>query len=224
MKHLTFITLSVLLFLSSCIGDDIIFDTVEEEVRLIQFVDTLGVGATYQFEAVFLNNLGEEANQAVTWQSSDSMVISIDDSGLAVGLSKGVATITASVTVDTKTIESAIEVIVAEETVAGSSIRSGTIQTTSSYVLTGKFTLEQDGANLLLSIGEDYEASEALPGLYVYLTNNPNTINNAFEIGAVEVFKGAHSYKIENTALNEFNYVLYYCKPFVVKVGDGEIE
>ena len=44
------------------------------------------------------------------------------------------------------------------------------------------------------------------------------------EIGAVEVFKGAHSYILEgDIPLNQYDYLLYYCKPFNVKVGDGPI-
>ena len=71
--------------------------------------------------------------------------------------------------------------------------------------------------------GDDYQASTSLPGLYVYLTNNPATANNAFEIGRVEIFNGAHSYRISGVGLNEYDYLLYWCKPFSVKVGDGEI-
>ena len=45
----------------------------------------------------------------------------------------------------------------------------------------------------------------------------------ALEIGAVETFNGAHSYVIENTDISEYEFILYFCKPFVVKVGDGQI-
>ena len=67
-----------------------------------------------------------------------------------------------------------------------------------------------------------YELS--LPGLYAYLTNNPSTVNNAFEIGRVETFSGAHSYRISGVGLNDYDDLLYWCKPFSVKVGDGEME
>ena len=36
---------------------------------------------------------------------------------------------------------------------------------------------------LILSFAENYKTDDVLPGLYVYLTNNPNTINGALEIG-----------------------------------------
>ena len=47
----------------------------------------------------------------------------------------------------------------------------GTIQTTSSYVLTGSYEYGiNDAGQLVLDIGDDYEASTAIPRLFVYLT------------------------------------------------------
>ena len=120
----------------------------------------------------------------------------------------------------------AIEVVVSKEEVTGnpSEERSGAIRTTSSYLLEGSFTLRQDGNDIVLEFADNYRASTSLPGLYVYLTNNPSTSNNAFEIGRVETFEGAHSYRISGVGLNDYDYLLYWCKPFSVKVGDGEME
>jgi len=78
---------------------------------------------------------------------------------------------------------------------------------------------------LVLNIAGNWLASSNLPGLFVYLTNNPNTLNGAFEISEVTVFEGAHSFDVPAGAdLNTYNHLLYFCKPFGVKVGDGEIE
>ena len=105
-----------------------------------------------------------------------------------------------------------------------STVRSGVIQTTTFYDLEGDFELIQnDDGTLTLDIADNYRASSGLPGLYVYLTNNPRSISGAFEIGEVNVFSGAHSFEIDGVELNQFNYLLYFCKPFNVKVGDGEI-
>ena len=90
-------------------------------------------------------------------------------------------------------------------------------------MLEGSFTLEQVGDDLLLEFADDYRASSALPGLYIYMTNNKNTNANALEIDAVETFNGAHSYTIQNVGINDYKFLLYYCKPFNVKVGDGDI-
>ena len=101
---------------------------------------------------------------------------------------------------------------------------SGTIATTSSYALKGSFVLEETEDGLTLSIAEDYVASTALPGLYIYLSNNPNTTSGAYEIGAVKVFKGSHSYLLPSSIkLMDYKYILYWCKPFNVPVGEAKI-
>jgi hypothetical protein len=101
----------------------------------------------------------------------------------------------------------------------------GTIQTTSSYVLTGSYEYGlNDAGQLVLDIAADYVASTALPGLYVYLTNNPNSPSGGYEIGEVTVFSGAHSYILPTSIdVNDYKYILYWCKPFSVKVGDSTI-
>jgi hypothetical protein len=46
----------------------------------------------------------------------------------------------------------------------------------------------------------------------------------AFEIGAVSVFSGAHSYQLPTSiGLMDYQYLLYWCKPFNVKVGEAKI-
>ena len=98
----------------------------------------------------------------------------------------------------------------------------GQIRSTSSYLLQGNFRYEFDGQNIVLSLGENYRADTALPGLYVYLTNNPTTPSGGYEIGKVTVFEGAHQYNLPaSIALMDYKYILYWCKPFSVKVGDA---
>jgi hypothetical protein len=103
-------------------------------------------------------------------------------------------------------------------------MRNGVIETTSFYTLTGTFEITETDTGIRIDIGEDYEASESLPGLYIYLGNNPNSIGNAVEIQGVQVFAGAHSYEVEGVGINDYDFLLYWCKPFGVKVGDGKIE
>ena len=100
----------------------------------------------------------------------------------------------------------------------------GQIRTTSSYTLEGNFRYEHNGTQIILSIDDSYRASSSLPGLYLYLTNNPNSPEDGFEVGAVSVFSGAHSYALPaSIGLMDYKYLLYWCKPFRVKVGDAQI-
>lgn len=216
----------ICLLLSGCIGDDIILDRVNTQLRLVNPIDTLGLGESYQFELVYFNNVGAEAMPpAVSWSSSSPEVISIDDRGLARALAMGRSSLRAEVISDEgETAAASLDLVVGTNTVSTSVDRSGSLRTTSSYLLTGDFTLSETADGVLLSFAENYSASTALPGLYVYLTNNPNTIDNALEIGRVEVFTGEHQYELKNVGLNDFSHVLYFCKPFRVKVGDGAFE
>ena len=100
----------------------------------------------------------------------------------------------------------------------------GQIRTTSGYVLEGNYRYEFNGTQIILSLDNTYRASSSLPGLYLYLTNNPNSPEDGYEVGAVSVFSGAHSYSLPaSIGLMDYKYLLYWCKPFRVKVGDAQL-
>ena len=226
MKYLLIFSIPILVALNSCIKDDIVFDTVEESLRILNPIDTLAQDDSYQFEVRFLNNTGQEETRTVVWASSAPNILSIDQNGLMTGLSMGNSVITAEVMLDGKPpVRDEIQIEVAEETIVSPPTeRSGALQTTSTYQLEGAFVLSETDDGLRLELADDYAASSSLPGLYVYLTNNPNSVSGAFEIGPAESFSGAHTYDIsEDIGINDFDYLLYYCKPFSVKVGDGTL-
>lgn len=226
MKYLILFLSFFSLILSGCIQDDVIFDTVDENVRITSSVDTLAVGDTYIFEAIFTNNIGQTEERPMEWISSDPEILSINDQGEARGIQKGEVEVIASINLDNvRRIGDTTRVAVADETVESpDDAKGGTIRSTSSYKLTGTFSMTASNGGVLIEFEDDYEASRSLPGLYVYLTNNPSSISGAHEIGKVEVFDGAHSYTVSGVDLEEYTYLLYYCKPFRVKVGDGKIE
>ena len=123
---------------------------------------------------------------------------------------------TSTTTTDSSTSETDDGIVVSEQ------FFEGQIRSTSSYLLQGNFRYEFDRQNIVLSLGENYRADTALPGLYVYLTNNPTTPSGGYEIGKVTVFEGAHQYNLPaSIALMDYKYILYWCKPFSVKVGDA---
>lgn len=223
MKNYIILLLSISTILSSCIKDDIIEDFVEPTIRIITVPDTIQANTTYQFEYMFLNNIGVEEEVDAIWSSSNTEVLTIDNTGLANALASGVSEVSIEYSNGDSQLKKSITVNVGMSTVESSTDKSGTIQTTSSYALEGSFTLVEDGDQLILEFEDDYKASSALPGLFVYLSNNRNTTANALEIAAVETFSGAHSYTIEGVGINDYEFLLYFCKPFNVKVGDGEI-
>ncbi len=207
----------------ACVGDDFIDDFVQPELRINNPIENLQIGTDYQFEATYFNNIGLPETAQIEWSSSNENIVSISQSGLVSGVNSGQVIISAAVNGETDVIESFELSVTEAETLESSDIISGAIQTTSSYVLEGDFTIDSDDqGGIVIEFGEDYRASTTLPGLYLYLSNNPNSINGAFEVGMVQVYSGAHTYEIDDVNTSEYGYLLYFCKPFNVKVGDGK--
>lgn len=224
MRLLTILAFSALF--AGCIGDDFVIDRVDPILTITQTVDSLAVDTEHMFAVRFLNEVGIEEAVAVNWSSSDDSILSISGQGIATGHTTGTVQLIAQYEGIDFSVTDSVEVHVGSRTVIIDpvvSLKGGLIQTTSSYLLTGTFTLTQDGSDLVLEIEDDYRASTSLPGLYLYVTNNPNTTAGAREIGAVRVFTGAHEYRIPDADLEEYQYLLYFCKPFNVKVGDALI-
>ena len=222
-NQIKFIVFASIALLSSCIKDDFIDDMIEPELSITTLIDTLAIDTEFQFESRYLNNIGQDELIDVIWTSSAPEVISITPQGLATGISSGSAIISVADLTDGSLLETSLEVHVGQETVVTESAESisGQIVTTTFYDLEGGFTLSESDDGLLLDIDDDYLASDRLPGLYIYLTNNRNSIADAKEISKVTVFRGAHSYMIPDATLADYNFILYYCKPFNVKVGEA---
>ncbi len=224
MKNPNLILISFLaLLMTACIKDDFVDDKVDPLLRIISAIDTIEINTTYQFESKYLNNVGNEEDVDVIWSSSDPSIIEISANGLAFAKTEGQAIISVSLGNDTSSLMDSAEVNVGDNTIKIKQFSMGTIRTTSSYKLEGDFELKEQENGLNLSFADNYSASTALPGLFVYFSNNKNSIANAFEIGSVEVFNGAHSYELVGVGFSDYKYIVYFCKPFNVKVGDGEL-
>ena len=226
MKNIFYITLIAVLF-NACIGDDIIMDRVDETLRITTQATSIAAGETFQFEARFTNNIGNTEEGRVVWRSSDESILAITTDGLATAITGGTVVVSAEATLEDGSLlkeEMDVEVSMVTVAVEAPTSRSGVIATTTFYDLEGDFTLNEINGGVSLNIADNYKASDALPGLYIYLTNNPNSTSDALEIGEVTVFEGAHTYEITGVSLTDYDYVLYFCKPFRVKVGDGKIE
>ena len=218
-KLTTFLLLAVIL--SGCIGTDIVDDKVPPRVSIKNPIDSLKIGETYQFTATYYNESGVEAPAVINWSSTNSQVVSISNDGLASALQIGSTQIVADFQGASDTLLLATNESI---TVEPENTRSATLMTVSSYPLSGKVFLEQgEGASVTLRFSDDFNTTSALPGLYVYLSNNVNSKENAYEVGAVVQFTGAQQYILPETiTLSEYDFVLFYCKPFNVSVGNGE--
>lgn len=215
-------TLAVLL-LQGCIGDDFVEDQVDPILTITNSLDTIELGTNFHLNTQYLDEVGRKQEVNLEWRSDNEDIIAVSNEGVITANSIGTSTISVK-TADTDIITSAaVQITVGNTTVIETKGTSGSIRTTSSYRLEGDFEYYEGEQGVILEIKDNYVASQALPGLYVYLSNNRNTIANAFEIGAVEVFNGAHIYELPEVDFTDYNFIVYFCKPFNVKVGDAEI-
>ena len=206
-------------------SDTILVSTSTPTLEISNQVAEITAQTNHQLEVTYHDENGTETQAPkLTWVSSDDSIIQIDQQGNLTAVSAGTATITVSFShsntliFDQNTIQ--VNALVEEE----STTFKGNLATKSGYTLQGSFTFSQNEDGILLALGEDYKASSTLPGLYVYLANNNNTTSKAYEIGAVKVFSGAHSYQLPSSiGIRDYQYILYWCKPFNVKVGEAKI-
>lgn len=188
-------------------------------------ISQITANTIYQLELAFqdeLGNLAEIPNS--TWSSSNESLLKVNQTGTIQAIAAGTVTLTVSTQVSNTIISTQNVITIVAPLVTQVTSFSGKVVSKSSYRLEGGFTLARESDGLVLYLDEDYRASTALPGLYIYLSNNANTTAGAYEIGAVTVFNGAHSYTLPNSIeLMDYKYILYWCKPFNVKVGEAKI-
>ena len=198
-------------------------ETVTPTLEITNLISEIFEQTSHQIEVNFQDG-NQNAAPELNWTSSDETVLEVDENGLITAVSAGLATITVSTLVSDTLISVVNSIQVVAFVMETITSYSGNLETKSGYTLEGSFSLSKTEDGLLLELGEDYLASSTLPGLYVNLSNNTNTTVQAYEIGAVSVFSGAHSYQLPTSiGLMDYQYLLYWCKPFNVKVGEAKI-
>lgn len=229
MKKITLVALCIFPLIS-CVKTDIVNDRVDPKIFISNPLVSLENGESYQFEVNYFNYVGKKIeNPTVSWSSSDPSVLEITDEGIATAISLGEATVMATLTTSeenlTITNGNTLEITLGET--EEDPVRfEGMLTTTTSYELEGSFILEiLDSGVLRLSLGDDYKADTDLPGLYIFLSNNPESVSDAYEIGAVTVFQGEHFYDLPSSiSIYDYSYILYWCNPFSTYVGEGQIQ
>uniref|UniRef100_UPI004048DF25 DM13 domain-containing protein n=2 Tax=Roseivirga sp. TaxID=1964215 RepID=UPI004048DF25 len=218
MKSIKHIFLLIPMFLLGCIGTDIVEDTiVPVRLSIGNQVSELRVGDSFEFTADYFNEYGEPTPVQINWSSSNPMIISIDNNGLATANTEGTATISANF----GEVRDEISVIAGANTTETSTKRTGTFSGVNNYQVSGGFSLSEVSGGLELTFDENFRASQG-PGLFVYLTNQSNGVAGAIEVGRLTKNSGSQTYMIEgDVQLRTYNFVLIYCKPFGVTFGRG---
>lgn len=173
-------------------------------------------GETRTLQARVLNGLGQPVgNIAISWQSSNTSVATIDQAGNLVAIAVGSTQIVAQ-TVTLQSIPLAVEVA------AATSSRTGNFSSNGGYSVSGTASLIQNGSALELSFGDDFMASNG-PMLGVFLAKNASgslTGSNSVKVATLMGNSGAQRYQVPSgVEINDYNYVVIYCIPFNVRFG-----
>ncbi len=165
-----------------------------------------------QLTAVAKNTAGDEVEGiSFSWASDNTDVLEITQGGKVTGKANGAANITASA----ETVTSPTYTI----TVGELNSRTGSFNGLGGYTVEGTATLSEGS----LAFSDDFYADNG-PGLYVYLTKTSNSVSGGKELGKLTSNKGEQTYAVsDDVALNDFDFVLIYCKPFGVPFGVAEL-
>ncbi|MDX2301726.1 MAG: DM13 domain-containing protein [Microscillaceae bacterium] len=173
------------------------------------------VGQIVQFTAVAKNALGNVINpSSISWQSSNNNLFSVNASGLGTALNAGMVQVSA--TADGITSNS----LTVDITAAAAS-RTGSFVSMNGYRVSGNATIRTEGNNLVLEFANNFSTSSG-PGLYVYLSNQANNANGGIEIARLQKVSGSQTYTLPaSVQLDQYNYVLIFCRPFRVVFGSA---
>jgi hypothetical protein len=192
MKKVAFLIVSLLLLLS-CVGEDLVNDYVDPDLRISNAILSISEGFQYQFKARFFDESGTKVeNPTLVWRVDPPSAVSIMQDGTIQAITAGQATVivqttglqgniiearttftitavanTETTTTETSTMTTGTETSTMTGVVIAPQFFEGEIRSTSSYVLEGKFRYEHDGTRITLSLDSSYRASTSLPGLFI---------------------------------------------------------
>lgn len=228
-----FLAFSILLALSSCIGEDIVYDTIPERIEINTSFSNFKVGDSRLLAASFFDNIGQ--NQAVVFdiKSDNNTVVEVDNTTKSLmAKSIGTANIEVSTIYKNQKTKNIFLITVLDAnttTVPVVPTKTGTLKKTSSYESAGDFEIIAITGGIRINFANNYVADKTLPGFAMYLANNPLTRTGAKKIdfqGDADgvIYKGAFSLDIMGVGLNDFGYLTHWCDPFNIRVGEAEIK
>jgi uncharacterized protein YjdB len=179
---------------------------------------TVSIGNTLQLVANAQNINGDNVNSTnYTWSSDNASIATVSASGLVTAVANGVANITATT--------DGVSSQKFEITVGNGNQLTGVFNGRGSYNVSGNVTLKStSNNNLELTLSSNF-ASSAGPGLHVYLSNSGTSASGGLEIAPLRKTSGSDTYLVTGGVnLDQYKYVLIYCKPFTVIFGVAELQ
>lgn len=185
-------------------------------VTVTAAASNVAVGNTLQLAATAQNISGSDITaSSYTWASNNTAIATVDQNGLVTGISNGEVSVTATADgVNSQAFTLTIG--------AGSSL-TGQFQGIGGHAVSGSATLKttQDGVQLVFS--ENFSTVNG-PGLYLYLTNTSNSPSGGKEVAKLSKTSGSDTYSVSGVSIDQYKYVLIYCKPFSTPFSVAEFK
>lgn len=205
---------------NNIVSDSLLLNVVNDSnevatVRIIQDTNQLFTGESFLFTSEIKNAKGEILSLQISWSSNDSNVISINRQGMARALRLGNADIRARA----GGVRSAKTTVIVADVNSGR--RSGAFQGDNGYTVSGNVEMRQ-GSTGSLELAFENLNSQAGPALYINLSNSPNTAG--IEIQELTQLNGSYTVTLPaNIRLNDYNYVLIWCKSANAGFGSAQL-
>jgi hypothetical protein len=101
-------------------------------------------------------------------------------------------------------------------------LRSAQIRGANGHGATGTAEIVSAGGRFTLELRSDFRIDSGRND--VYLTSSPNGISGTdLNLGDMKALEGAQSYDLPNDG-GRYRYVLFWCRPFQVPIGVGELK
>lgn len=208
-------------------------DTLQAETVVTVVNDTLSVAEVKIDQANTMTLLapGESLNltasaynvkqkaltgKTITWTSNNESVITVNSTGTINAVSEGIASIVA-------TIDGVVSASLKIE--VKSNIKKGVFSGSGSYTVTGTASLFiNENDDLILEFSNDFSVSSFGVAIYVYMSNQNNSVAGGVEIQQL-LKQGGQSYNITNInselTIDSYDYVIIHCKPYNIPFGQS---
>jgi len=224
MKRLFLVFLGII-FLSSCIGTDLVEEIeVPAQVLISTSNTSLIVGDQVQLNAIYTNKYGMIENKPIVWSTTTPELIDLSSSGLTKALKAGNAVIKA--TSEKAESTKLIEVFADSVNVIVYKFRSGTFKSagSGSYSVSGDLEIITVDGKSKITVKNNFKSSIG-PSLFLLLTNHTNgsymIVNNNPVINGTSAqisltrltnFQGEMSWEVPaGVDVNNYKYALLYC-------------
>ncbi len=221
-------------------GLEAVIEGFPEKLEFIQTITSLDVADNDipLFRAQFINFKLQQIDVPITWSTSDESILTVDDDGVPSPISKGTVTVTASVSGENTQSGEAISVSkaleVSDQTVVIAEpdpvpvqriIGSGDFQGLTGYSAAGGFEIIEENTNpLTIEFSSNFDTGR-VPDLVLYLSNSTRTNAGALFISETVSNQGAQIFELpEATNIDDYEFVLLYCRAFNVPVGFATIQ